>query len=33
MHRHELALCEKVLGPEYPSTLISMSNLAGVLDS
>ncbi|KAF2677749.1 kinesin light chain 1 [Lentithecium fluviatile CBS 122367] len=32
-HRQVLFLTEKVLNPEHPSTLTSMSNLAGVLDS
>ena len=29
MHRQTLALREKVFGGEHPSTLTSMSNLAG----
>ncbi|KAL0929379.1 uncharacterized protein CTRU02_215545 [Colletotrichum truncatum] len=33
MHRQTLELMQKVLGPENPSTLTSMSNLAGVLKS
>ncbi|KZL87964.1 kinesin light chain [Colletotrichum incanum] len=33
MHRQTLELCKKVLGPENPSTLISMNNLAVVLES
>jgi Tetratricopeptide repeat len=33
MNRQELALCEKVLGPEHPSTLTSMGNWALVLNS
>ncbi|KAL5891148.1 hypothetical protein ACKVWM_002172 [Pyricularia oryzae] len=33
MHRETLALREKVLGPENPSTLTSMNNLALVLDN
>jgi hypothetical protein len=33
MHRQTLALSEKVLGKEHLSTLASMNNLAGVLDS
>jgi hypothetical protein len=33
MNRQMLARREKVLGPEHPSTLTSMSNLALVLDS
>jgi len=33
MHRRALELCEKVLGPEHPSTLVSMNNLARMLDS
>jgi tetratricopeptide (TPR) repeat protein len=32
-HRQELGLRKRVLGPEHPDTLTSMSNLAGVLDS
>jgi hypothetical protein len=32
MNRQTLALQEKVLGPEHLDTLISISNLAGVLD-
>ncbi|KAI6480714.1 hypothetical protein MCOR13_011076 [Pyricularia oryzae] len=32
MHREILALREKVLGPENPSTFASMNNLASVLD-
>ncbi|KAF1947385.1 hypothetical protein EJ02DRAFT_297649, partial [Clathrospora elynae] len=31
MNRQTLAQSEKVLGPEHPYTLMSMSNLAGVL--
>jgi hypothetical protein len=31
MNKKTLALREKVLGPEHPDTLTSMSNLAGVL--
>jgi hypothetical protein len=33
MHRETLALREKVLGKEHPSTLVSIGNLAAVLDS
>ncbi|GKT52039.1 kinesin light chain [Colletotrichum spaethianum] len=33
MHRQTLELCKKMLGPENPSTLTSMNNLAHVLDS
>ncbi|KAF1937469.1 hypothetical protein EJ02DRAFT_505995 [Clathrospora elynae] len=33
MNRKTLARKERVLGPEHPDTLTSMSNLAGVLDS
>jgi hypothetical protein len=33
MHRQTLVLEEKILGKEHPSTLTSMNNLAGVLDS
>ncbi|KAI1839929.1 hypothetical protein JX266_013863 [Neoarthrinium moseri] len=33
MHRKEFGLCKRVLGPEHPSTLSSMNNLACVLDS
>ena len=33
MNRQTLARREKVLGPEHPDTLTSMSNLALVLDS
>ena len=33
MNRQTLARSEKVLGPEHPSMLTSMSNLAGVLDN
>ena len=33
MHRQTLAMYEKVLGREHPSTLASMGNLANVLDS
>ena len=33
MHRQTLKLSEKVLGVEHPSTLTSMSNLAGVLSN
>jgi hypothetical protein len=32
MHRRTLELSEKVLGHEHPYTLISMENLARVLD-
>ncbi|KAH8598596.1 Tetratricopeptide repeat-domain-containing protein, partial [Bisporella sp. PMI_857] len=32
MNRQTLARREKVLGPEHPDTLISMNNLAGVLE-
>ena len=32
MHRRALELKEKVLGPEHPSTLTSMNNLAVVLE-
>jgi Flp pilus assembly protein TadD len=32
INRHELAICEKVLGIEHPSTLISINNLAVVLN-
>jgi tetratricopeptide (TPR) repeat protein len=32
-HRQELLLRKRVLGPEHPNTLTSMSNLAGVLNS
>jgi tetratricopeptide (TPR) repeat protein len=31
MHQRALELKERVLGPEHPSTLTSMYNLAGVL--
>ncbi len=33
MHRQALALRETVLGNEYPDTLMSMNNLAVVLNS
>lgn len=33
MHRQTLALREKVLGKKHPDTLMSMNNLASVLDS
>lgn len=33
MNKQTLARSEKVLEPEHPSTLITMSNLALVLDS
>ena len=33
MHRHTLATREKVLGKEHPSTLMTMNNLALMLDS
>ena len=33
MNRQTLARREKVLGPEHPDTLTSMSNLALVLDT
>ena len=33
MHRRDLEGSEKVLGPEHPSTLTSISNLGSVLSS
>lgn len=33
VYRQTLALTERVLGKEHPSILISMNNLAGLLDS
>ena len=33
MHERALKLSERVLGPEHPSTLNSMDNLASVLRS
>ncbi|CUS12353.1 unnamed protein product, partial [Tuber aestivum] len=33
MHRRQLEGSEKTLGPDHPSTLTSLGNLASVLES